>query len=92
MSKDITEEILLKAGFKYFEEDSDNTSYYSYSPDENEKGDWSIILTYSKNNDRDWHCEVSTSPTTYADADIQTVEHFNKLMEIMGINFKLKEE
>ena len=48
MSKDITKEILLKVGFKYFEEDSDNTSYYSYSPDENEKGDWSIILTYSK--------------------------------------------
>ena len=48
MSKDITEEILLKAGFKYFEGDSDNTSYYSYSPDENEKGNWSIILTYSK--------------------------------------------
>lgn len=92
MSKDITGEILLKAGFKYFEEDSDNTSYYSYSPDENEEGDWNVILTYSKNNGRDWHCEVNTSPTTYADVDIQTIEHFNKLMDLMDINFRLKEE
>lgn len=92
MSKDITKEILLKVGFKYFEEDSDNTSYYSYSPDENEKGNWSIILTYSKNNGRDWHCEVSTSPTTYDDTDIQTVDHFNKIMDLMDIDFRLKEE
>lgn len=83
MSKDITENILLKAGFKEISEDADFFRTYEKYP---------IDITHllsPNHGDRDWFCEVHGNFT--ANIDIQTIEHFNKLMELMDIDFRLKE-
>lgn len=83
MSKDITEDILLKAGFV---DVSDNAFKLRI------KEEGYITLLYSQPPfGRCWTCYVDTT-INMCKADIQTVEHFNKLMDLMDISFKLKEE
>lgn len=93
MSKNITGDILLKAGFnkeeccsivcpyRYIKILSDvyvDVSNVSCMP----MRDWNVRVY-----DRDYYFGG-----LFADVDIQTIDHFNKLMELMDINFKLKEE
>ena len=40
---------------------------------------------------RNFNIKVFNSYGLFADVDIETVEHFNKLMDLMDIDFKLKE-
>lgn len=84
MSKDITEDILLKAGFNDTTERLHYTTYVRNN----------VIMIHfcdSSNAIRSWECRVSYNGY-YATADIQTIDHFNKLMELMDIDFRLKEE
>ena len=86
MSKDITEKILLKAGFyEISREDPYNVSYELLSPD--------IYITNYKitrsHRARHWYCEVSNG-VDCANVDIQTIDQFNKLMDLMNIDFRLK--
>ena len=82
MSKNITDGILLNAGFM---DASGNTFKLRI------KGGY-ITLRYSQPPfGRCWNCSVDTT-NDMSTTDIQTVEQFNKLMELMDIDFRLKEE
>ena len=81
MTKDITEDILLKAEFKKVSEIIGYYTTYERYP---------IDITHlisANHGDRDWFCEVHGNFT--ANIDIQTIDHFNKLMELMDIDLKL---
>lgn len=83
MSKEITEEILLKAGFKF-----------TKNKDLEIVKDGHIInLFYRKSNhvdERHWYCRIRNSDWYIRGGlDIQTISHFNKLMDLMGIDFRL---
>lgn len=94
MSKDITKDILLKAGFKEIEISKINPKYITFEL--TNLTNWDISITnypFLSNQPRKWSCEVNNNINRYAaEADIQTIDHFNKLMNIMDINFRLKEE
>lgn len=82
MSKDITEDILLRAGFKKVSENIQCVTYEMSS----------IEVTHYihfKPAIRSWECRVSYNGN-FASADILTINHFNKLMELMDIDFRLK--
>lgn len=123
MSKNITENILLKAGFIkkiFYDEDGESESVYA---------DGEITYTYTTQlfmielttNIRgetspfsDWFCSVYKSVANLctdwkerfrdrywlkedkywlsATIDIPSIDHFNKLMEVLDIDFKLKGE
>ena len=87
MSKDITEDILLRAGFKK----TSNSLFVL------RRADYAIeLLNLHFDADeckRHWTCDANTNKDyTITRTSIQTVEHFNKLMELMDIDFRLKEE
>ena len=87
MSKDITEGILLKAGFM----ESDGLFGCSTEVD-GRKRTIVVALDGSAMYNRDYTLIVyngNKDPIGYA--CVQTVEHFNKLMELMGIDFRLEE-
>lgn len=84
MSKDITEDILLKAGFNDVTEYS---NYVRYVRDNITMIHYIHALPHVRN----WECRLVANDG-FASANILTVEHFNKLMEIMNIDFRLKEE
>ena len=84
MSKDITEKILLKAGFNDITEYSNHVRYVRDNIT-------MIHYIHAKPHVRNWECRLF-SDNGFASADILTVEHFNKLMELMDIDFRLKEE
>ena len=84
MSKDITERILLRAGFKYKGVGVLNIITDGHSID--------ITCVLIVIDEREWKCITYNKdyvPT--ADIMIQTVDHFNKLMELMDINFRIEE-
>lgn len=84
MIKDITKDILLRAGFKKVSENNFGATYEMST----------ITVThyfYSKPAIRSWGCEVYYKGN-FADVNIKTIEHFNKLMELMDIDFKIKGE
>lgn len=95
MNKEITEDILLKAGFKELKEISKVNPRYTTFELTN-LTNWDISITnypFLSNYPRKWSCEVNNNTNRYAaEADIQTIEHFNKLMDLMDINFRLKEK
>lgn len=87
MSENITEDILLKAGFK---KTSDCIFVLRCT-------DYAIELLNLNFDEegckRHWVCSANTdNDYSITRTSIQTIEHFNKLMELMNINFKLKEE
>lgn len=88
MSKDITEEILLNAGF-HKEEIYSIVCPYRYAI----KLSNVYVEVYNSSNmhTRNFNIKVFNSYGLFADVDIETVEHFNKLMDLMDIDFKLKE-
>lgn len=88
MGKDITESILLNAGFM----ESDGIFGCSTETD-GRKRTIVVALDGSAMYGRDYTLIVyngNKDPIGYA--CVQTVEHFNKLMDLMGIDFRLKEE
>lgn len=88
MSKDITEGILLKAGF------IERDGIFGCSTEaDGRKRTIVVALDGSAMYRRDYTLIVyngNRDPIGYA--CVQTIEHFNKLMDLMDINFKLKEE
>ena len=91
MSKDITEDILLKAGFNKEERYSIVCPYrYIKILSDVDVSNVSCMPM------RDWNVRIYDRDDYYsglfADVDIQTVEHFNKIMYLMDIDFRLKEE
>ena len=91
--ENITYGILLRAGFHKKETDSiikiRCPEYYSI-----ELPDFFIELyNISNTGTRSWSAKVINSEHLYmAEIDIQTIGHFNKLMELLDISFRLKEE
>lgn len=83
MSKDITENILLKAGFKKVE---DTDSYIVYKNHSIEM----MHFLHPYHRFRSWYCEVEGKIT--AKIDIQTIDHFNILMALLNKKFRLNYE
>lgn len=91
--ENITYGILLRAGFHKKETDSiikiRCPEYYSIEL----PGFFIELYNISNTGTRSWSAKVINSERLYmADIDIQTIGHFNKLMEILDVNFMLKEE
>lgn len=88
MSKDITEGILLKAGL------IESEGMYGCSTEaDGRKRTIAVALDGSAMYGRDYTLIVyngNRDPIGYA--CVQTIDHFNKLMEIMDIDFRLKED
>lgn len=82
MIKDITEDILLKAGFM----DASGNAFKLFV-----EGGYIILQYVQQPFGRCWKCSVDNN-NDMSTTDIQTIDHFNKLMNIMDINFRLKEE
>lgn len=82
MSKDITKNILLKAGF--IESIDDTFKFFI------ETGGYITLHYVQPPFGRCWQCYADNT-INMCNADIQTIDHFNKLMEIMEIDFKLNE-
>lgn len=84
MSKEITEDILLKAGFNDITEYINRVIYV--------KDNITMIhYIHAKPNVRNWECRLVANDG-FASADILTIDHFNKLMDLMDIDFRIKEE
>lgn len=82
MNKDITEEILLKAGFQ-----KNRFSFYIQGSNPID-----IYYTSFPVSGRHWDCFVYSDEkftSLLADIYIQTIDHFNKLMELMNIDLRL---
>ena len=100
---DITHDLLIKNGFEFIPKkgaggwDDFNEYRWSYSAiNENDnldyKRSWRIDVKHNMSNtaDRDWGVHIDNqSCESVAYVDIQTVEHFNTLMELMEIEFRL---
>lgn len=84
MNKNITKDILLRAGFE--------DSAYSSVSFHLEGRDYDIDMEkYQQNFNREWYCKAKSIKhgCNCGEADIQTIDHFNKLMELLDINFRL---
>lgn len=88
MSKDIIEGILLKAGF------IERGGFFEYSTEaDKRKRTIIVVLNDSAMYSRDHTLIVYNSSTDLIGyACVQTIEHFNKLMEVLDIDFRLNEE
>lgn len=82
MSKEITEDILLKAGFM----DAGGNAFKLFI-----EGGYIILQYIPQPFGRCWRCSVDNN-SDMSTTNIQTIDHFNKLMDLMGIDFRLKEE
>lgn len=91
MSKNITDDILLKAGF--YEDIRGFVKHYREQ----------VIIVEEINHyelqrfvykDRKWNLVVHNFDvcSNILEADIQTIVQFNRFMELMDIDFRLKEE
>lgn len=87
MSKDITDDLLLKAGFneddgyfKYVTKVDDTIRIIGIVHDHTIYGrNYAVCVSLGDNDPIGYAC-------------IQTTEHFNKLMDIMDVEFKINEE
>lgn len=84
--KNITDKILLDNQFVHYKDEY----FEEYSIDL--KDQWYIDVKKASNyKGRDWAvCIDNCDRDTVAVVDIQTIDQFNKVMEIMEINFTLK--
>lgn len=91
MNKDITSIILRRAGFN-IKENCFTFCPYSYTmklPNVNIE----VVHYIHEIPTRSWNVMISElGGLLIADIYIQTIDHFNKLMELMDIDFRLKEE
>lgn len=83
MNKDISEDILLNSGFKKVEE---NDSYIVYRKNSIEM----MYFLHPYHRFRSWYCEVKGKITTKT--DIQTIDHFNRLMVLINVKYRLNYE
>lgn len=87
MNKDLTDDILLKAGFK------EDDGYFEYATEVNDITYIIGVVVDNSLKGRNYAVCVSLGDDNLIGyACIQTVDHFNKLMELMDIDFKLNEE
>lgn len=88
MSKDIIEGILLKAGF------IERGGFFEYSTEaDKRKRTIIVVLNDSTMYSRDHTLIVyNGNKDLIGYACIQTIDHFNKLMDLIDVNFKLKED
>ena len=84
----ITEEILLNAGFKYIESESNISGYKCY---EKIAGDLILNIGNGIVNrlGAEWNLIIDTEYGRIGTADISTVWEFNTLMEVFGSDFRL---
>lgn len=98
----ITEDILINGGFEFLESESNLLADYQreiYGIDDfkvfrkwtNDKHPIKLDIENSYNNSgRKWHLHIDNEVCeTIGCADIDTVEQFNKLMEVFESNFRL---
>lgn len=84
--KIITREILLNNEFIPIKPQWDECIIYICSIDS-----YYILIKNTLNSiNRNWNVLIQKDFITIASVDIETVEHFNMLMKLMDINFKLK--
>lgn len=84
MNREITEDILRRSGF----ECGFQTFFINVS------NPIHIYYTNLSVEDKHWRCVVYSDKKfhhLFVDIYIQTVEHFNKLMDIMDVEFRFKE-
>lgn len=87
MSENITEDILLKAGMYKVKD-----SVMEYITQVGGQKYTIQVLKYSVRDGRNYSCGVfNENDYLVGFACVQTIDHFNKLMELMDISFKLKE-
>lgn len=89
MSKDITEDILLRAGFEKI-----GNCLFVLRLDNNAIELLNLQFD-AEECKRHWMCYTNTDTDndySITRTSIQTVEHFNKLMDLMDLNFRLKGE
>lgn len=83
MNSKITSDVLLKAGFKKAKIKTQDLPYYYYSTDKYD------ICFYPRNNS--FLCQVSDTIgyNYYATLMIETVDKFNKLMDVIDEPFRI---
>lgn len=90
----VVENSLTKSLSKEFEDYQEFEIMVTDNPENphNSVNTFFLTLTYglSNHHERDWvlHIDNNTRCTVGA-MDIQTIEHFNKVMDLMEINFKI---
>lgn len=82
INKEITKGILLKAGFV----DAGGNAFKLFI-----EGGYIILQYIPQPFGRCWRCSVDNN-NDMSTTNIQTIDHFNMLMELMDIDFRLKEE
>lgn len=82
MSKDITEDILLKDGFM----DAGSNAFKLFI-----EGGYIIMQYIPQPFGRCWRCSIDNN-NDMSTTNIQTICHFNKLMDLMDIDFRLEEQ
>ena len=102
----LSKEILLENGFsetpnKFFDQEivsefgDDAKIIFELSINSESQGTFflDMQLGMSKSIDRDWHIHIDNDyRESVASADIHTIGHFNMIMELMEIPFKMKTE
>lgn len=94
----VTKQILLDNGFSYIDKTCNTClgNYWNeYVIDISDRNSTYYISVKDISNyiGRGWNVHIDNQDwETIAYVDIETVEHFNKLMELMDIDFRLKEE
>lgn len=93
--KKISKQILLNNGFTYIDKTCNEclgNSWDEYVIDVDSLYAISV-KDISNMIDRNWNVHIDNKDwETIASVDIETVEHFNILMGLMDINFRLKEK
>lgn len=89
----ITEKLLINNDWERDEILSQFAELENYKKfNKNINNEWFISLTYMLTNSisRDWNCQIDNSRHEgIASANIQTIDHFNKFMELMDIDYRL---
>lgn len=92
--KKISKQILLNNGFTYIDKSCNvclGNYWNEYVIDVNSS--YISVKDISNMINRNWNVHIDNKKyETIASVDIETVEHFNILMGLMDINFRLKEE
>lgn len=102
----LSKEVLLENGFsetpnKFFDQEivsefgDDAKIIFELSINSESQGTFFLDMQLGMSNsiDRDWHIHIDNDyRESVASADIHTIGHFNMLMELMDIPFKMKTE
>lgn len=89
----LTKEILENNNWLFIDEFPDLEYFNITSYEYNINNEYFITLSLGLSNhkNREWHCHIDNDKrSSIAGVDIDTVEHFNQLMQFMDINYELK--